>query len=105
MPSDRPTKPHGRFTPASTVGRLLTAAGYGAAFIRKGIQFGGHSCSWDEIRKTVLILYRCHDDVPDDAMAAERKEMLDLYAELLLSKGYAVERAERLMYVWKETGT
>lgn len=105
MPSDRPNKPHGRFTPASTVGRLLTAAGYGAAFIRKGFQYGGHSCSWDELTKRTWIRYRCPDDLPDSMMEAERKEMLDLYKELLLNKDYTVEATDRMLYVWKETRT
>jgi hypothetical protein len=101
MPSDRPNKPHGRFTPATTIGRLLSAAGYGRAFIRKGIGYGGHLCSWDERRQQVWIRYRSHDDTPAEDLAAERDEMLGRYTVLLASKGYEVERDERVLHVRK----
>ena len=80
MPSDRRKKPHGTFTPASGVSRLLTAAGYGRSLIRNGEAFGGHRCSWDKDREQVIIRYQVADSTPDEEMTAERRSMLDLYA-------------------------
>lgn len=99
MPSDRPKKPHGHFTPASTIGRVLTRGGFHPFRVSRGIGFGGHRCSWDEVNRVVRINYRCSDSTPDDQMDAERAELIDLYAEFLKDKGYHVKRTRWALYV------
>lgn len=99
MASDRPKKPHGTFTSASTIGRVLTRGGFPAFAVRKGVGYGGHRCSWDKINKVVRVGYRCGDDTPDDRQDSERREMLGLYAQLLESKGYDVRRSFGTLYV------
>lgn len=96
MPSDRPARPHGTFTPASTISGVLKRAGYSQFNVRTSVHtaFGGHRCSWDRLQEIVRVVYWCGDDAPDDADAreAERTEMLDLYEQTLTEKGYRVER-------------
>lgn len=99
MPSDRPNKPHGRFTPASLIGRMLSQGGYGRAIIRKSEALGGHKCSWEPDQQRVWVRYQVRDITPITEQNAERTEMLDLYEELLTSKGYRVDRRERFLYV------
>lgn len=100
MPSDRPNKPHGTFTPASTISRVLTSAGFVTSAIRKGEALSGHRCSWDRVNHRVLVGYRCGDDTPDSSMHAEHTEALSLYEQVLTAKGYRVERDERFLYVY-----
>lgn len=99
MPSDRPKKPHGRFTPASTIGRVLSRAGYGREIIRRGVGYGGHRCTWDHFHGVVLVGYRCPDSTPASKADAERAEMFDLYEQVLTAKGYRVERTDRFLFV------
>jgi hypothetical protein len=100
MPSDRPTRPHGTFTPATTIGRTLTTAGFKPWVSRKDIAFGGHRCSWDKDLHLVRVGYRCGDEVLDKAeQEAERNEMLDQYEQLLTSMVYPVERSTATLYV------
>lgn len=87
-------KPHGTFTPASTIGRVLSKEGYAAFLVRKNYAYGGHRCHWDRAGGVVTVFYRCGDDIPDSQQAAERAEMLGLYEEFLKEKGYRVERPE-----------
>lgn len=99
MPSDRPTRPHGTFTPASTIGRVLSAAGLKAFFVRKGVAFGGHRCAWDADRKMVRVGYWCGDDTAPAVQQAEQEERLTTYTEFLTSKGYHVKRTGSFLYV------
>lgn len=100
MPSDRPQRPHGTFTPASTISRVLSAAGYRAFRARRDTAFGGHRCSWDRARQVVRVGYWCSDDTPQRDQAAEREEALALYMRHLTARGYQVERAgESALYV------
>jgi len=96
MPSDRPKRPHGTFTPASTIGRVLTGAGYGAFHARRDTAFGGHRCHWDERQGLVRIGHWCGDDTPETDRETdretERDHALTLYAQLLTSKGYRIVR-------------
>lgn len=91
MSSDRPSRPHGTFTPASTVSRALGAAGYKAFRARKTTAFGGHRCSWDKDQEIVRVVYRCGDDTPEADRQPEREEMLTIYMQILTAKGYQVE--------------
>lgn len=95
MPSDRPSKPHGTFTPASTIARVLSRAGYAKFHVRARTHtaFAGHRCSWDRGTATTRVTYTCADDSPvgDDARRAERADMLTAYEELLTAKGYVVQ--------------
>lgn len=99
MPSDRPKKPHGAFTPASAIGRVLSAAKHKSWAVRGGVGLGGHVCRWGVWMGRVSIHYRCPDDMPESEMDEARSHMLDLYEELLTSKGYRVERTEACLYV------
>lgn len=92
MPSDRPTKSHGTFDPATVISRILTGAGYPSFAVRRGSGFGGHRCRWDGVRKVVQITYWASDSTPDSLRDVERAEMLDGYTEILTEKGKRVER-------------
>lgn len=91
MSSDRPKRPHGTFTPASTISRVLGAAGYKAFAARKDTAFGGHRCSWDQTQGEVRVGYWCGDDTPDADRASERAEMLAVYLGILTAAGYPAE--------------
>ena len=91
MASDRPSKPHGTFTPASTVGRVLSAAGYKPFQTRRDTAFGGHRCSWIPYQNVTEVRHRCGDDTPEEARDVERQDMLTEYDQLLTAKGYVVE--------------
>lgn len=99
MPSDRPTRPHGTFTPASTISRVLGAAGYKAFRARRDTAFGGHRCSWDQNQQIVRVGYRCGDDTSETDRQTEREHALTLYMQHLTAKGYRVERDEGAVYV------
>lgn len=86
MPSDRPSKPHGTFTPAATIALILVGAGYKPFAVRSNVGQGGHRCTWDKDRRAVRIVHRCGDGQD----ASERDELLTAYWELLTSKGYVV---------------
>lgn len=91
MPSDRSTKPHGTFTPASTISRVLGRAGHRSFQVRKNTAFGGHLCRWEQAQQLVRVVHRCGDDTPDDQREAERTEMLTAYRDVLVAAGYPVE--------------
>lgn len=93
MPSDRPTRSHGTFTPASTIGRVLTRGGHPPFLTRRDTAFGGHRSTWDRDMKVVVVRHRCGDDIPDDQQDTEQAEMLALYEQFLTGKGYRVERS------------
>lgn len=91
MASDRPSRPHGTFTPASTVGRVLSRAGYKPFQTRRDTAFGGYRCTWVPHQSVTEVRYRCGDDTPEESRDVERQDMLSAYDELLTSKGYTVE--------------
>lgn len=93
MPSDRPSRSHGTFTPATAIGRILSAAGYKAFRARKNTAFGGHRCSWDQNQQIVRVGYWCSDETLEADREDERQHALTLYMQHLAAKGYRVEWA------------
>lgn len=91
MTSDRPTRPHGTFTPAATIGRVLSQAGYKAFTTRKDTAFSGHRCTWDPSQNVTTVSHRCGDSTHAEALDVERQDMLTEYEQLLRAKGYVVE--------------
>lgn len=91
MPTDRPNKSHGTFTPASTIARVLTGAGYHRFQVSRGMGLGGHRCSWEKVQEVVEVRYWPGDDTPESRVDTERAEMLTQYAQILTGRGYHVE--------------
>lgn len=99
MPSDRPTKPHGTFTPASKISRLL-----GTEHVRQvkrpNCAFGGFACTWDPISERVRVGHYPGDDVTDDNdRRRETEEMLGRYARMLNAHGYRAVHEHGAVYV------
>lgn len=90
MANDVPFKPHGTPTPAGRVSAALTKAGFGRAFVRKNVGYGGHKCRWHNDVQATWVDYLPHDNTPEDKCDSERAEMLAEYERTLTALGYQV---------------
>lgn len=99
MPSDRPTKPHGRFTPANKISRVLGSK-HKKWVARATTAFGGYRCTWDAVQGLVRVTHRPGDEVTDEeARRTEREEMITEYEQTLTERGYHVQREHGVLYV------
>lgn len=105
MASDRPTRPHGRFTPASRISAALTKAGYAKFLVRNSVPvaYSGFNCSWEKNTSQTRVSWRPGDDVRDDQIEGERTHMLAEYAGVLSKLGYTVTESHSALYVPPKT--